>query len=266
MQHGVAAFSDTVSSMVAHNLSVIGVDDPSTGASVPFVYKAYDKEHVFLAYSLRPEEWSDGPVPYSYRCEEESILAEIRGIREEYDGFIVLSLHWGLEYLDYPSPDQLSLGRLLIDAGVDVIVGHHPHVLQPYEYYNNGLIIYSLGNFVFDLWHPETKVTAIANIVLREGKKPEVSFVPVFIGEKFIPVLADQNHSDIVRDLLSFDKGKMDYVNSLSSDDYQNNYRHRISEVKSRKYKYFIKNIYRYPVLIILQSFGRTIFRRVTGN
>lgn len=62
---------------------------------------------------------------------------------------LVVSLHWGIEYFHLPSPDQISTARSLIDSGADLVVGHHPHVLQGIERYRDGLIAYSLGNFVF---------------------------------------------------------------------------------------------------------------------
>lgn len=66
------------------------------------------------------------------------------------DELWVISLHWGDEYLDGPTVEQQQLGKLLIDKGFDLIIGHHPHTLQPVEFYKEKLIIYSLGNFIFD--------------------------------------------------------------------------------------------------------------------
>lgn len=64
--------------------------------------------------------------------------------------FWAISLHWGDEYIAYPSLQQVNYAHSLVDMGFDLIIGHHPHVVQPIEYYKNGLIIYSLGNFIFD--------------------------------------------------------------------------------------------------------------------
>ncbi len=72
---------------------------------------------------------------------------------KEYDGqvdWLVLSVHWGQEYVSMPLRAQIQYAHAFINAGADVIHGHHPHVLQPYEWYNDKLIFYSLGNFVFD--------------------------------------------------------------------------------------------------------------------
>lgn len=63
---------------------------------------------------------------------------------------IIVSIHWGYEYDTEPDEKQISLGRYLVDRGVNIVMGHHPHVQQEIEMYNEGLIAYSLGNFIFD--------------------------------------------------------------------------------------------------------------------
>jgi len=88
------------------------------------------------------------PDCYIAPIDEDLILHQIAGLRDEVD-FIVVSLHWDVENVFYPSPAQQRLARNLIDHGVSIILGHHPHVLQGIERYQDGLILYSLGNFNF---------------------------------------------------------------------------------------------------------------------
>lgn len=81
---------------------------------------------------------------------------------------VIVSLHWGVEYTDQPSFRQIEIGRMLIDAGADLIIGHHPHWTQPPERYQNKWIIYSLGNFVFDqMWSEETRIGWVAEIEIN---------------------------------------------------------------------------------------------------
>jgi len=65
---------------------------------------------------------------------------------------IILYFHWGNEYIQIPSWEQISLAKFAIDNGANIIVGHHPHVVQPIERYKDGLICFSLGNFLFDMF------------------------------------------------------------------------------------------------------------------
>ena len=62
---------------------------------------------------------------------------------------IILSIHWGMDYSYYPTSKQIQIAHTFVDAGVDLILGHHPHTLQPYEKYNERNIFYSLGTFAF---------------------------------------------------------------------------------------------------------------------
>lgn len=93
---------------------------------------------------------------------------------KKYDNkvdWLVLSIHWGKEYDTKQSKDQIDFAHTFIDAGADIIHGHHPHVLQPYEIYKNKVIIYSLGNFVFDQnFSIETNTSAIYSLILSKDK------------------------------------------------------------------------------------------------
>jgi len=73
-------------------------------------------------------------------------VSRVHAIRKESDTLCVV-LHWGHEYYGFPSPDQVMFARELVGAGADLVIGHHPHVVQGLERQNNGLIAYSLGNF-----------------------------------------------------------------------------------------------------------------------
>lgn len=75
-----------------------------------------------------------------------SVLAAVASTSDVQIAYV----HGGAEYVDDPYPPTKALARELIDAGIDVFIGHHPHVVQPIEWYNNRPIFYSLGNFIFD--------------------------------------------------------------------------------------------------------------------
>ncbi|HIQ56730.1 TPA: CapA family protein, partial [Candidatus Gracilibacteria bacterium] len=79
------------------------------------------------------------------------ITTEIQKIKsEKLAEFIVIYAHWGDEYLQKIHPRPQKKAHAFIDAGADIVIGHHPHVVQPMEIYNDKYIFYSLGNFVFD--------------------------------------------------------------------------------------------------------------------
>lgn len=79
----------------------------------------------------------------------DDIQEEVAQLREQGAQIIIASIHWGGEGKYKPFAHQVKKAHDVIDAGVDILYGHHPHVLQPIEYYNDGIICYSLGNFSF---------------------------------------------------------------------------------------------------------------------
>ncbi len=80
---------------------------------------------------------------------KEKIRQHMNKLREEGCKLIIVSFHWGEEYTFYPNETQKKLGHFVIDEGADLVLGHHPHVIQGIENYENKYIVYSLGNFCF---------------------------------------------------------------------------------------------------------------------
>ena len=103
-----------------------------------------------------------GIVAYYFTFSEENIRSKIQSLREQGAQLVIVSIHWGDEGKYKPNNNQKHYGQLAIDAGADIVYGHHSHTLQPVEYYNGGVIYYSLGNFSFGgNYNPADKDTAI---------------------------------------------------------------------------------------------------------
>jgi len=104
-----------------------------------------------------------------FRPDLTRLTAAIEAAAEGSD-FVILSFHWGDEYRTTPLPEYPVLAPKLIAAGADVILGHHPHVLQPLERIDDGWVIYSLGNFVSNMganYDPESSSVRRGNT--RDG-------------------------------------------------------------------------------------------------
>jgi len=107
----------------------------------------------------------------SFQLNDEAALELIKEIRANVD-FLIVSIHWGQEYKHVPNNYlQIQVGHDFVDAGADFIIGHHPHVVQSFEVYNDKFIFYSLGNFVFDqYWSTMTQEELAIGIELGEDK------------------------------------------------------------------------------------------------
>jgi len=117
----------------------------------------------------------------SNRVNKEKMIQLIKEAKERNE-VVMVSMHWGWEYRSAPNLRQIDLGRGAIDAGANVVWGHHPHWVQSVEEYNGGYIFYSLGNFVFDqMWSEKTREGVVARVVMdREGVE-EYELLPVRI-------------------------------------------------------------------------------------
>jgi hypothetical protein len=101
--------------------------------------------------------------------------------------FLVVGLHWGTERKTEPTPWQVALGRACIDAGADVVWGHHPHVLQGAELYKGKPILYSMGNLISAL----PSQSALARVYFAPGKPPKFKLLPFSIAKgKIVPLKA----------------------------------------------------------------------------
>ena len=96
---------------------------------------------------------------FPFMDKEEEMMKAIKTVKSlNPDNFLIVSMHWGEEYKLISSPIQQGLAHKIIEAGADLIIGHHPHVVQNIEKYQGKLIFYSLGNFIFDQYFsPETQ-------------------------------------------------------------------------------------------------------------
>jgi poly-gamma-glutamate synthesis protein (capsule biosynthesis protein) len=117
----------------------------------------------FLAYcEIGPENFVATPsTPGHAWLDPDLMRADIAAARPQVD-FLVVFTHWGIEYQLIETGHQQDLARLAVDAGADFVVGAHPHVIQPDEIYHGKPIVYSLGNFVFDLMYG---VEALGNVL-----------------------------------------------------------------------------------------------------
>ena len=186
MDYGEAAFVDTMSNMILNDMNYVGVGLDIEQAWMPKVIDAGGFQvallgaastlgpglaagpdrpgvapiHVSESYHIDPAASMEQPgsAPYvftrAYAEDLERAVAAVDDIRRDAD-FVIMALHWGVppfwrpRFQDGLADYQIEVGRALIDAGVDVIAGHHPHSLQEVEIYRGKPIFYSLGNFVF---------------------------------------------------------------------------------------------------------------------
>lgn len=122
------------------------------------------------------------------------VQEEIRKVKLQSD-FVAVYAHWGNEYQPNFSSRQKQKARIFIDAGADLVLGSHPHIIQPMEIYNGKAIFYSLGNFIFDQYFSEATKEGLSIGILLEKQYNRINsayyLFPVYINDKSQSVLAD---------------------------------------------------------------------------
>ena len=141
-----AGYRDTIGFLRGHNISYFGFGDDLASSFQPLRLTVAGEKTAFIGATR----WNNatmaraGTTPIHLK----RLSQEIRQLKS--DGyFTIVYPHWNYEYVDYPAPDYRSAAKKLIDAGADLVVASHPHVVQGYESYRGKMVFHSLGNFIF---------------------------------------------------------------------------------------------------------------------
>ena len=163
------------------------------GLKICFLGYTTDERHV---KSIIADVDTAGCVFYDVQ----KIKKDIERVKTQSD-IICISLHWGHEFYRYPSPEQVVLAHQIIDAGAHIVIGHHPHIIQGFEMYKHGVILYSLGNFFFPnfrdktgylhKWREESNKSIIAKCQVSNGEVEEVEMPFSFMNAEYQVIILD---------------------------------------------------------------------------
>lgn len=132
--------------------------------------------HAREPISWRATDTEPGVAP----AELEFLQEDVEKLREQVN-VVVVTVHWGKEYVHTPTQEQKAFARAAVEAGADSVLGHHPHVLQGIEFYRDGVIAYSMGNFVFDLNLAKTWETMLLEFTLSPQGVLDLTIIPAYI-------------------------------------------------------------------------------------
>jgi gamma-polyglutamate biosynthesis protein CapA len=182
LDYGSSALIDTRNILKANGLLPVGAGSNRAEADEPVFLTIRGTRLAFLAYVCVPGFGVVAPDkrPSPALADSASIREGIRAARKQAD-ILIVSFHWGVEYTDRPTETQVGFAHLAVDEGADLVVGHHPHVIQSIEKYHGKFILYSLGNFVFDQHKPVQREALIFSCEFRGGGIVSPQIVPVLL-------------------------------------------------------------------------------------
>jgi hypothetical protein len=202
MDYGPEGLVATIKALKKAGLPFVGAGINAVEASAPLFLNVKETRIALLARSsvvVSSHCYATCTKPGVALLDVDELKNIVQRCKKESD-LVILSLHWGIEHYLYPSPFQKALARNLIRSGADLIIGHHPHVLQGTEKIGKGMVAYSLGNFIFDdiRWSfvdkegqnqdrlvkltDDNRKTGILKVRLSEEKDFSSDFIPAIIS------------------------------------------------------------------------------------
>jgi poly-gamma-glutamate capsule biosynthesis protein CapA/YwtB (metallophosphatase superfamily) len=170
--YGKQAFMDMLTHLPRYNIQPVGGGRNLAAAHTPVIRTLRTTTVGFLTYcEIGPDSFAaTATTPGHAWLNSDLMRADIARVRKQVDYLIVFT-HWGIEYQLDETAHQVAMAHLAIDAGADFVVGAHPHVRQPSEIYKGKPIVYSLGNFVFDLMPgPEESQGSVLALTIQGSK------------------------------------------------------------------------------------------------
>ncbi len=159
LDYGTDALLDSVDTLDDIGIRHIGAGKDLESASQAVIVNINGKKIAFIgATRVIPEaDWAAGASsPGVFAAYNDTdLINKIKSVRGDAD-IVIVYMHWGVERQESPNEIQQTLAHNIVDAGADLVIGAHPHVLQGFEYYKDVPIAYSLGNFVFGSSIPKT--------------------------------------------------------------------------------------------------------------
>jgi poly-gamma-glutamate synthesis protein (capsule biosynthesis protein) len=181
---GTGALLETFAHLKENEVAYCGAGNNAAEAYSPAVLTAHGRKVAFLAFTgVVPDGWpatETGPG-CAITFDHDRVASAIREAKAKGD-YVVVSFHWGIELATSPDADQRELAHLAVDNGADLVLGHHPHVVQGLELYRNRLIAYSLGNFVFSPPREISSKTFAVMAVLGPEGLVQAKVVPMVIS------------------------------------------------------------------------------------
>jgi poly-gamma-glutamate capsule biosynthesis protein CapA/YwtB (metallophosphatase superfamily) len=189
---GPEALVDSVRRLRAAGLSPVGAGPDQARALQPAMFRLDGWRVAVLGFGMvvDPDYSVAGPDTPGIAAGHDTdlMLRAIRRAKRRAD-LVVVTIHWGVELETEPGLEQIELGHAFVEAGADIVFGHHAHRLQPLDHYRGRPIFWGLGNFVWPNLSFQGSTTAVARVVVTPTGDLRGRLLPAFIEDAGHPVL-----------------------------------------------------------------------------
>lgn len=205
MDYQAEGLAETMSTLDQSSILHLGAGRDITEARRPEIVDVKGQRIAFLGYYGADLHAATDKAAGTNYADETRISEDIKAIRNQVD-WIVVNYHWGEEKATHPADWQIELAHFTIDQGADVVVGHHPHVLQGAEIYKGRPIAYSLGNFIFGGNPRSDYDTAILKVAVKD-KQMKVEFLPIEVQKYQAKLATGDRGQEILNQIANLSSG-----------------------------------------------------------
>jgi poly-gamma-glutamate capsule biosynthesis protein CapA/YwtB (metallophosphatase superfamily) len=196
--YGQKGLLDTFKLLTEADIKYVGAGANAAEAEQAIFIEKGGVRFAFLAYN------DSDVVPANYLAtanragtnfmDTKKMVNAVAKAKQDAD-LVIVSMHSGTEY-SVPNQRQINFAHAAIDSGADLIIGHHPHVLQRVEQYKGKYILYSLGNFVFDqMFSLETRQSVIVELKMNKQGVQDIEFIPAMIYDYAQPRIIEASEA-----------------------------------------------------------------------
>ena len=178
--YGRTGLLDTIDNLTKNKIDTAGAGENLKSAHLPLTININNIKLAVLAYAsvAYDDSFAGKNSPGIAMAKIELIKDDIKKYKSSYD-FIIVSIHWGDEYSEYPSDRDIKIAHQIINSGADAVLGHHPHIFQGIEIYEDKPIIYSLGNFVFGSVNEDARENIVVEICFLKNRIKSFQVFPL---------------------------------------------------------------------------------------
>lgn len=208
--YGKQGYNDTIEFLQKNKIHYFGAGKSQYEAQKPFIFQNSENQKIAIIGGklMSGPRWPDA-IGNNYGTSGIKGLKKIIKNLKEDNHFVIYYPHWGYEYIKTPPPNIRRHAKRMINLGVDLIIGSHPHVLQGYENYKNKYIFYSIGNFIFnvtdikkltiDKYYQQTTQSVILNLKIENNELVKFDLLPIKFSDNGV-YLAEQNERQNIID------------------------------------------------------------------
>jgi poly-gamma-glutamate capsule biosynthesis protein CapA/YwtB (metallophosphatase superfamily) len=192
--HGPDALLDSIVNLRQAGIAPVGAGRSPRRALAPATLRVNGWRVAVLGFGMvidPPEQVAAPGHPGTAAGHDTEVMLKAIRRADRRADLVIVTIHWGVELDTQPRPEQVTLGHQFVNAGADVIFGHHAHRLQPMEHYRGRPIFWGLGNFVWPNFSLAGSTTAVAEVTVQPTGGARGRLLPAFIDAPGHPVLRD---------------------------------------------------------------------------